>query len=54
MSEYTLQGLQEIHTEVVVQKQKNKTPHQNTTHNPPNTYTIKHQKQKEIHKYQTM
>ena len=42
MEEYALQGPQGIHTEVVVHKQKNKTPHQNKTHNPYNTYTIHH------------
>ena len=44
MEEDTLLGLQGIHTEVVVHKQKNKTPHQNTTHNPFNTYTMQYQK----------
>ena len=40
MEEYTSQGLQGIHTEEVVHKQKNKTPHQNIIHNPYNTYTM--------------
>ena len=38
--EYILQGLQEIQTKLVVHKQKNKTPNQNITYNPHNTYTM--------------
>ena len=36
-----------MQTKGVVHKQKNKTPHQNITHDPYNTYTMQYQKEKE-------